>query len=176
MIKSVFVATYVLLAIMLWKTAKYSGIPKMVSDTYYQLRETKEESIFSAIMTSVSITTLFALCSCAKSVGNELFAIIGCIGLLFVALAPNYLDKHSYKIHKAGAIVAAIGCVGWCVNVCPYPTFIILGAYILYLIYINIAKRVNKMWHLTANIPEYHPWYWAEVAGFLDVYITYAIV
>ena len=93
--------------------------------------------------------------------GIQCLAFIGCGGLLFVGAAPNYLDADAYPIHKGGAIVAAIGCVGWSLSVCWMMTLTVLAEYILCLYIFD--RRASF----------YKPWYWAEMAGFIDVYFTY---
>lgn len=107
--------------------------------------------------------------------GVQCLAFIGCGGLIFVGFAPNYCDKDEYSVHKCAAIIAAIGCVGWCLSVCWWVTLIVLACYLVYLGFIDIAKRANDMWHISNVTPKYHPWYWLEVSAFLDVFITYWI-
>ena len=80
---------------------------------------------------------------------------------MFVGAAPNYLDADAYPIHKGGALVAASGCVGWCLSACWVPTAVIALIYML-LVSCSDDDEVYKP-----------VLYMAEVAGFLDVYITY---
>ena len=80
---------------------------------------------------------------------------------MFVGAAPNYLDADAYPIHKIGALVAAAGCIGWCLSVCWVPTAVIA---LIYLLIVSCSDDDEI----------YKPsLYMAEVAGFLDVYITY---
>ena len=58
---------------------------------------------------------------------------------------------------------AAAGCVGWCMSVSVVPTLVILTAYLSYAYYSSGCKTR-------------HPWYWAEVSGFADVFVTYIIM
>lgn len=80
---------------------------------------------------------------------------------MFVGAAPNYLDVDAYPIHKVGALVAAAGCVGWCLSVCWVPTAILAFIYLLLVGYSDDDGECKPVWYM------------AEVAGFLDVYITY---
>ena len=80
---------------------------------------------------------------------------------MFVSATPNYLDAEACPIHKGGAIVAAIGCVGWCLSVCWVLTVILAFIYLLLVSYSDDDGECK------------HVWYMAELAGFLDVYITY---
>ena len=58
---------------------------------------------------------------------------------------------------------AAACCVGWCMSVSVVPTLVILTAY---LSYVYQSRRAKTR----------HPWYWAEVSGFADVFATYIIM
>lgn len=163
------VSAFLLLGGYLLLSALRFGIPDMVSDTYYQLKSYTDSTIipfskpcnlswlFTVIMLSVSI--LMMICLLDSDKGIQCLAFIGCAGLAFVGVAPNYCDKDVYNVHKTGAIVAAIGCVGWCLSVDILPTLIIVLIYILSLLKINVK----------------HPWYWLEIVGFLDTFLTYWI-
>lgn len=143
------------------------GIPDMVSDTYYQLQNCsgsevigdKHKRNYGAVFTGIMIIVagLMMVCLLDSGKGVQCLAFLGCAGLCFVGIAPNYIDKDELPIHKGGAIVAAVGCVGWCMSVDLLPTLIIALTYILSLIKVNVK----------------HPWYWLEIAGFLDTFITY---
>ena len=138
------------------------GIPDMVSDTYYQLGS--KGYIFSIVLTAASILALIPIMDAGR--GFLPAAFIGLSAMVFVALSPNYLDQYDYRIHKSAAILAALGCTAWCLSVTLLPTVILLTVYITYLIAIDIARRAGQP-------PTCHPWYWAEVTCFADVYWSY---
>lgn len=154
----------------------------MVSDTYYQLQGTTGSEVlggktkrnfgwvFSVVMVLVAFLMMTAILDLGR--GVQCLAFVGCGGLAFVGCAPNYLGDES-KVHKIAALVAAAGCVGWCLSVCWWVTAIIAILYILYVAYafhlyeeLAISKR-----HWLAK-----PWYWLEVSAFLDVFVTYWII
>lgn len=137
------------------------GIPDMVSDTYYQLG--RRGYIFSIVLTAASILALIPIMDAGR--GFLPAAFVGLSAMVFVALSPNYLDQYDYKIHKSAAILAALGCTAWCLSVNLLPTVVLMSIYVTYLIAIDIARR-------TGQPPTCHPWYWAEVACFADVYWT----
>lgn len=153
------------------------GIPNMVSDTYYQLKNSSNSKswnigwLFTLIMLVVAFLMMICLLDSGK--GIQCLAFIGCVGLAFVGVAPNYLDKEKSKIHKGGAIIAAVGCVGWCLSVCWWVTLIVGTVYLLYLLYMDVARRANGMLHISNVTHKFHPWYWLEIAGFVDVFSTY---
>lgn len=165
--------SFLLLGGFLLLSATRFGIPDMVSDTYYQLQGTTGSEVlggktkrnfgwvFSMVMVLVAFMMMVAILDLGK--GLQCLASIGCGGLAFVGCAPNYLGDES-KVHKIAALVGAVGCVGWCLSVCWWVTFVIALIYTVYLLVIDffISKDVK-----------FHPWYWLEIAGFADVFLTY---
>ena len=159
-------AGFLLFAVMLF------GVPAVVCDVYYQLqnctgsevigdkRKQNYGWVFTLIMFVSAILMLIPLLDLGK--GIQFLAFLGCAGLIFVGFVPRYLDSAEHIIHKSAAITAAIGCVGWCASVNLIPT--ILLAIAVLIIYFPPAKK-----------PKSVGYYWAEVAAFLDVYLTYWI-
>ncbi len=166
------IISFLLLGGFLLLAAMRFGIPAMVSDVYYQLQNCagsevigdKEKRnygwVFTAVMFASAILMLIPLLDSGK--GIQFFAFLGCAGLMFVGFAPNYLNKDDYIVHKTAAIIAAIGGVGWCVSVNLIPTLLL--AITVLIIYSPPAKK-----------PKTVGYYWTEVAGFLDMYLTYWI-
>lgn len=162
------------------------GIPSMVSDVFYQLQKcTGSEVIgdkhkrsygwvFTAVMVASAILMLIPMLDSGK--GIQCLAFLGCAGLMFVGAAPNYIDRDTLPVHKCGAIVAAIGCVGWCVSVNILLTTILAVIVLFSLCFFNrivqweqyLAERDGHELNL-----HLHPWYWVEIAGFLNVFLTY---
>ena len=166
------IISFLLLGGFLFLAAMRFGIPTMVSDVYYQLQDyTGSEVIdnkrkrnygwvFTAIMVASSILMLIPMLDCGM--GIQCLAFLGCAGLMFVGFVPHYLDSEEHIIHKSAAITSAIGCIGWCASVNLIPT--ILLAIAVLIIYFPPAKK-----------PKSVGYYCAEVAAFLDVYLTYWI-
>ena len=166
------IISFLLLAGFLLLTAMRFGVPAMVSDVYYQLqgcagskiiddkRKRNYGWVFTLVMFVSSLLMLVSLLDSGK--GVQFLVFLGCAGLMFVGVAPNYVNKDTLPVHKCGAIVAAIGCVGWCASVNLAPTLLLAIAVLI--IYFPPAKK-----------PKTVGYYWAEVAAFLDVYLTYWI-
>ena len=166
------IISFLLLGGFLFLAAMRFGVPTMVSDVYYQLQDyTGSEVIdnklkrnygwvFTAIMVASSILMLIPMLDSGK--GIQFLAFLGCAGLMFVGFVPRYLESAEHIIHKSAAITSAIGCVGWCASVNLIPT--ILLAIAVLIIYFPPAKK-----------PKAVGYYWAEIAAFLDVYLTYWI-
>ena len=166
------IISFLLLTGFLLLAAMRFGIPAMVSDVYYQLQGCAGSKIindkckcnygwvFTLVMFVSAILMLIPLLDCGK--GIQCLAFLGCAGLMFVGFAPRYLDNNEHAIHKAAAITAAIGCVGWCVSINLAPTLLLAIAVLI--IYFPPAKK-----------PKTVECYWAEMAAFLDVYLTYWI-
>lgn len=153
------------LGAMAWK----HGIPDMVSDTYYQLG--KRGCIFIAVMAISAILMMVAILDSER--GLQAAAFIGTMGLVFVGFAPNYLDKDEYKVHKGAAIVSATGCLAWCLSVNIWPTLALATAYAAYLFVREVFKAMEGVWWAAPAAEGWHPWYWAEVAAFADIFLTY---
>lgn len=171
------VISFLLLGGFLLLAAMRFGVPAMVSDIYYQLQNCtgseiigdKRKRNYGWVFTAVMVTcaVLMMICMLDTGKGIQCLAFIGCGGLMFVGLAPNYLDSDAYLIHKVGAIVAALGCIGWCLSACWVPTVVIAFIYLL-LITID-DEREGGIYDTGVS------GYLAEVAGFLDVFLTYWI-
>lgn len=166
------IISFLLLGGFLLLAAMRFGIPAMVSGVYYQLqgcmgsevigdkRKRNYGWVFTLVMFVSAILMLVPMLDSGE--GVQFLAFLGCAGLMFVGAAPNYIDKDTFPIHKGGAIMAAIGCVGWCSSVNLAPTLLLAIAVLI--IYFPPAKK-----------PKTVGYYWAEVAAFLDVYLTYWI-
>lgn len=166
------IISFLLLGGFLLLAAMRFGVPSMVSDVYYQLqgctgsevigdkRKRNYGWVFTLVMFASAILMLIPLLDCGR--GIQFLAFLGCAGLVFVGAAPNYVDKDTFPIHKGGAITAAIGCVGWCASINLAPTLLLAIAVLI--IYFPPAAK-----------PKAVGCYWAEVAAFLDVYLTYWI-
>lgn len=164
------IISFLLLAGFLLLAAMRFDVPAMVSDVYYQLQGCAGSKIinnkckcnygwvFTLVMFVSAILILVPLLDSGK--GIQFLAFLGCAGLMFVGFAPRYLDNNERTIHKAAAITAAIGCVGWCSSVNLTPTLLLTIAVLI--IYFPPAKKQKTTGY-----------YWAEVAAFLDVFLTY---
>ena len=91
---------------------------------------------------------------------------------LCVECVPNYLVN--YRVYKTAAIIASIGCIGWSFSVNYIITLSILGAYLIYLLFIYLHTNVCNT--SRQEITKTHPWYFLELAGFIDVYLTYFLI
>lgn len=171
--------SFLLLGGFLLLSAMRFEVPDMVSDTYYQLQGTTGSEVlggkvkrnfgwvFSVVMCLVALLMMVAILDLDK--GLQCLAFIGCGGLAFVGCAPNYLGDES-KIHKIAAIVAVVGCVGWCLSVCWWVTLLITCLYAFAMI-----KVYDRNKFIGFKVVPYHPWYWLEVSAFLDVFVSYWI-
>lgn len=172
MISTALLLAVYLIGVALLKTnGTYNGIPDMVSDTYYQLG--KYGWVFSVVMILVALG--IAIMAFSSGLGITCLAFIGSVALMFVGAAPNYLNQDEYKIHKSAAIIASLGSIGWCLSINVWPTLIIALVYLTYLCIQDAVKLFYQMFHTENVAPSSHPWYWAEVSAFLDVFITYWI-
>lgn len=154
--------------------ARWCGIPDMVSDTYYQLRMTAGQGWpFSVVLCTSAL--MLMVCMLTSGKGMECFAFVGCAGLCFVALAPDYLDRDEYAVHKTAALLAASACTAWSLSACWWPTVVTAIAYLLYTAARIVYPRLHGVTYATSQDTEWHPWYWAEVLCFANTFATYWI-
>ena len=139
------------------------GIPDMVSDTYYQLGN-RWGWLFTAVLSASALMMMIPILDSGRGIPSAAF--IGTAGLIFVGFAPNYLSQDEYHVHKGAAILSALGCVAWCLSVNIWPTLTIATLYVAYLV-------ANDIERLSVGERKHHPWYWAEVACFMDVFGSY---
>ena len=102
--------------------------------------------MFTAVMVASSILMLIPMLDCDN--GIQFLAFLGCVGLMFVGAAPNYIDRDTLPVHKCGAIVAAIGCVGWCMSINILPTAILA---VMLLITLWILNKIAQWEHWLAE-------------------------
>lgn len=163
---------FALLAAYLVVTAREFGLPEMVSDTYYQLGR-RWGWVFTAVMVTVAWLMIVAILDTGK--GVQCLAFLGCGGLMFVGVAPNYCDRDTYPVHKGGAMIAALGCVGWCMSVSWWPTLLLASLLAAYVTVCEACRIFDAVWYMSRGKTCFHPLYWAELAGFADVFLTYAL-
>lgn len=163
---------FALLAAYLVVTAREFGLPEMVSDTYYQLGR-RWGWVFTAVMVTVAWLMMVAILDTGR--GVQCLAFLGCGGLMFVGVAPNYCDRDTYPVHKGGAMIAALGCVGWCMSVSWWPTLLLASMLAAYVTVCEAYRILDAVWYMSRGKTYFHPLYWAELAGFADVFLTYAL-
>lgn len=172
--------SFLLLGGFLLLSAMRFEVPDMMSDVYYQLQKCtgsevigdKRKRNYGWLFTFVMVTcaVLMMVCMLDTGKGVQFLAFLGCGGLAFVGCAPNYLGDES-RVHKIAALVAAAGCVGWCLSVCWWTTLIVSCLYAFAMI-----KVYDRNIFIGFKVVSYHPWYWLEVSAFLDVFVTYWII
>lgn len=156
------------LGVMAWKF----GLPEMVSDTFYQLQGWRKDAgvVFSMVMMCSALAMLPVM---LEAGGAQPLAFLGCVGLMIVGVAPNYCDKDTYPVHKGAAMVAALGCVGWCMSVSWWPTLLLASLLAAYVTVCEACRIFDAVWYMSRGKTYFHKLYWAEVAGFVDVWLTY---
>ena len=152
------------------------GITDMISDSYYKLNKigNGKGNIFSITMFIVGLCMMICLLDTEQ--GVQPFAFGGGAGLLFVSVAPNFKEMDIRTVHKAGAVLSGLCCIGWCISVNWMPTILISLLYLIYLLRNGANTRIAKLFHLNNTAGLSHWLYWAEVAAFLDTFITYWLI
>lgn len=150
LVSFVLLGGFLLLAVMRY------GVPQMVSDTYYELEG--QGWVFSAVTAASAV--MMMVCVLDTGLGCQPLAFLGCAAMVAVGMTPNYLGSEDRVVHKVSAVNAAMGCVGWCLTARWEVTAFVAGCWLLYW-----AWSRGRSWA--------RPWFWAEVAGMADVFLTY---
>ena len=130
------------------------GVPDMVSTIYYLLG--KRGWVFQLVM--MLFGAMMMVCLLDSGLGVPCLAFFACAGLMFVGMAPRFLEESERGLHKGAAIVSAVASVGWCFTVDWRMVLAFLAWYGVYWV-----GRDNDS----------KPWFTAEVTAILLVMVTY---
>lgn len=130
------------------------GVPDMVSSIYYLLG--KRGWVFQLVM--MLFGALMMVCLLDSGRGVQCLAFFACAGLMFVGVAPRFLEQGERAVHKGAAIVSAVASVGWCITVDWKIVVALLGLYAVYWAY---------------RSEDDHPWFTAEITAVWMVLLTY---
>jgi hypothetical protein len=148
-----FVAALLMVAMLCVVIDKY-GVPDMVSSIYYLLG--KRGWVFQVVL--IAFGAMMMVCLLDSGLGEQCLAFLACEGLMFVGMAPRFLEESDRGLHKGAAIVAAVASVGWCMTVDVRLTIAAMGLYGLY-------------W--ACKDEDSKPWFVAETSAILLVMVTY---
>lgn len=146
-------ATVLLIALLFIVISKY-GVPDMVSSIYYLLG--KRGWVFQFVM--MLFSALMMACLLDSGLGVQCLAFFACSGMMFVGVAPRFLEQGERAVHKGAAIVSAVASVGWCFTVDWRMVLAFLAWYGVYWV-----GRDNDS----------KPWFTAEVTAIFMVLLTY---
>lgn len=144
----------VLLIALLFMVISKHGVPDMVSSIYYMMD--KHGWVFQVYI--IMFAALMMVCLLDSGLGVQCLAFLSCAGLMFVGVAPRFLDESERKVHKTAAIVSAVASVGWCLTVDWKIVVALLGWYAVY-------------WACRSD--DDHPWFMAEITAVWMVLLTY---
>lgn len=130
------------------------GVPDMVSTIYYLLG--KRGWVFQLVM--MLFGAMMMVCLLDSGLGVPCLAFFACAGLMFVCMAPRFLEESERGLHKGAAIVSAVASVGWCLTV---DWKFVLTFIAWYGIYWTCKDKNSK------------PWFMAEVMAVMLVLLTY---
>ena len=148
-----FVAALLFMAMLCVVINKY-GVPDMVSTIYYLLG--KRGWVFQLVM--MLFGAMMMVCLLDSGLGVPCLAFFACAGLMFVGMAPRFLEESERGLHKGAAIVSAVASVGWCFTVDWRMVLAFLAWYGVYWV-----GRDNDS----------KPWFTAEVTAIFMVLLTY---
>ena len=148
-----FVAALLFVVMLCVVIDKY-GVPDMVSSIYYLLG--KRGWMFQLVL--VLFGAMMMVCLLDSGLGVPCLAFFACAGLMFVGMAPRFLEESERGLHKGAAIVSAVASVGWCFTVDWRMVLAFLAWYGVYWV-----GRDNDS----------KPWFTAEVTAIFMVLLTY---
>lgn len=164
---------FLLLGGFLLLTALRFGVPDMVSGVYYQLQHTTDSTVLGGttehkrgwIFSVVMVVSAFLMMVCMLDTEKGVLptAFVGCCGMIMIGLVPRYLSEEQHNTHVLAAWTAVMGCLGWCLSVCWQVTVVVA---LVWLAAMAWAGRRNDRKDIKA-------WYWLEIAGIADVFLTY---
>lgn len=143
-----------LMVVMLCMVIDKKETPEMVSTIYYLLG--KRGWVFQVVM--LLFGALMMVCLLDSGLGEQCLAFLACAGLMFVGVAPRFLDENERKIHKTAAITSVMASVAWCLTVDWRMVLAFLAWYGVYWV-----GRDNDS----------KPWFTAEVTAIFMVLLTY---
>lgn len=164
---------FLLLGGFLLLTALRFGVPDMVSGVYYQLQHTTDSTVLGGttehqrgwIFSVVMIVSAFLMMVCMLDTekGVQPMTLVGCCGMSMVGLVPRYLSEEQHGAHVLAAFTAATGYIGWCLTAFWQVTLVVFLVFIAAMAW--AGRRTDGR--------DLKPWYWLEVAGMADVFLTY---
>ena len=88
------------------------GIPNSLSQTYLLIHKSRA-ILFSVIMVIIAFSTLILTLSRVHDIFTVLLTSSGIVGIIFVAIFAQFLDKYQKILHFFGAGLAAISTILW---------------------------------------------------------------
>ena len=143
-----------LMIVMLCMVIDKKETPEMVSSIYYMMG--KYGWWVQVVMMLFGI--LMMICLLDSGLGEQCLAFLACAGLMFVGMAPRFLEESERGLHKGAAIVSAVASVGWCLTVDWQCALAFMSWYCVY-------------W--ACKDEDSKPWLMAEVTAILLVMVTY---
>lgn len=141
-------------------TKKMGRLPYSISETFFTLTHKKWFG-FCMIITGFT----FMLSALDATPENwQFLAFLSFIGMLMIALAPNFTEKKEAVIHYIGTAVVLICTQAWVYVTHPW----ILILWLLPLVYIG---RYIKRYGIE-DIINVKPVFWLEITAFIVIYIN----
>lgn len=99
------------MAVAVYVACRLHGVPGMISELYYRERH---GWVFAVLLAATGVAMMPVM---LDKGGWQWAAFVTCVGLMFVGMAPGYLEEGDRAVHKGAAMAAAAAGVVWCVSV-----------------------------------------------------------
>lgn len=160
MIGLVILSILIISSYMIAICVKTKGIPYSISATYYAI---EHKMAFSWCMTLTAMFIFPAIWDMSTTFTMKLLAVLACVGMLGVGLAPDFKDSWINKVHcvSAGSTLVAsqlwVGCTDvWWLLVPIWTIFIV---YVVFKMFKNVS---NNIWD---DFISAKPMFWCEIAA-----------
>lgn len=136
---------------------KITCIPTSLSETFYNLKEKyKCGWIFTVFLFVISITSMLLLLYITKDKPYQFLSFLSAIGLIFVAVSPNFKNLENRKIHF---IFATLSLVCALILIFCLKFYFLIICNIVLALYLILSKNKFKI-------------YYIEVSVFTSIFIT----
>lgn len=146
---------------------KQKGIPYSISATYYAL---EHKLFFGASMCLTALFLFPAIWELSTTFTMRLLAILSCIGLIGVGLAPDFKDAWINKIHTGSATLTLVSSQLWVG--CTSFWWILIPVWLAFITYITISITKQKQGVFLYKFLRTKPMFWVEIAALSSTYLA----
>ena len=138
------------------------GIPDSISQTYLLLYKSRS-ILFSVIMMIISFSTLILTLSRTNDFVTIILTVIAIVGIIFVAIFAQYLDKFQKIFHFLGAGISALATIIWTFYIFKNEVILFIPLMTISIV-IPIISNKRKLT------------FWAEIGCFVNYFIVSNLV
>lgn len=137
-------------------TVTFFGFPTSLSKTYYQLEAFDKNKgwLFQVTLFSIAILLLPAWLEVLDGSDYQFLAFLSCVGLIFVAAAPKFLNSFESKVHYVSTAIAALCALLYVIFINSDYQLMLAFTFITLVVYIIVDYKKKNIF------------YWLELIAF----------